>query len=112
MKLSEAPILLLAKAAFAIGLAACAGQDYPWYREGMTDAQLKQDLKECNAQARDYGFLNPDLDTPALAQPGGGPTGRVVVRDEGDLFRTCMNARGYARVPPPPRSGAKSDGAK
>jgi hypothetical protein len=108
MRPSQASVLLPVLALLISGLAGCAGQEYPWYREGLTDAQLKQDLKECNAQAGDYGFLNPDLTSPASPQPGGGPTGRVVVRDEGDLFRTCMNSRGYARVPPPPQpAGAK-----
>lgn len=83
-------------------LFACAGQEIPWYREGMTADQLKQDQKECSAQAQNYGFVNPQLNSPSMGpSAGGGPTGRVVVQSEGDLFRTCMNARGYARVEPP-----------
>ena len=93
---------------FLVAVAACAAREYPWYREGMTEAGLKQDQKECAAQSQNYGFVNPQLNAPGSDQPGGGPSGRVVVQDEGNLFRTCMNARGYARVPPPP----KPDGAK
>ena len=105
MKLPQtAPLPMLA--ALAVGLAGCA-PDYPWYREGMTEAQLKQDMEECYAQARSYGFLNPDRN--GALEPG--RTGRVVARDEGDLFRACMNARGYARVPPPKEAGAKPGGA-
>jgi hypothetical protein len=87
-------------------LAGCSGGGYPWYREGMTEDQLRTDEKECAAQARDYMFLHPDLAAPSDSTPGGGPSGRVVRRTEGDLFRTCMNARGYARVPPPKKEAA------
>ena len=87
-------------------LFACAEKEIPWYREGMTADQLKQDQKECAAQSQNYGFVNPRLNSPANnPDVGGGSSGRVVVQNEGDLFRTCMNSRGYARVPPPPKPG-------
>ena len=87
-------------------LVACAEKQIPWYREGMTAQQLKQDQDECAAQARDYSFVNPRLSSPANnPDVGGGTGGRVTVQNEGDLFRTCMNARGYARVEPPKKSG-------
>jgi hypothetical protein len=104
----RAPLLLPTLGPLMLGLLGCAGEQLPWYREGMTAAELQQDQKECATQSQNYGFVTPQLNSPGSTQPGGGSAGRVVVQDEGDLFRTCMNARGYARVPPPPKpNGAK-----
>ena len=100
----------LASTLVCIVLAGCGSEGYPWYREGITSDQLKADEEDCASQARDYSFLQPGLVALNTATPGGGPSGRVVVRDEGDRFRTCMNAKGYARVPPPKKQGtAKPD---
>ena len=109
--MGRAPLQLPTLAIVMLVLAGCASEGYPWYREGMTSDQLKADEKECAAQARDYTFLHPGLSGTTDSMPGGGPSGRVVVQTEGDLFRTCMNARGYARVPPPPKpdGGPKPD---
>ena len=98
-------LLLPTLSGLALVLSACAEKEIPWYREGMTADELKQDQKECSAQSQNYSFVNPQLNTPSTLQPGGGSSGRVVVQNEGDLFRTCMNSRGYARVPPPKKPG-------
>lgn len=95
----------LAAALLCLALGGCGSEGYPWYREGMTSDQLKADEKDCASQARDYSFLHPGLVAPNTTTPGGGPSGRVVMQDEGDRFRTCMNAKGYARVPPPKKEG-------
>ena len=95
-------LLLPTLSGLSFMLVACADKEIPWYREGMTAQQLKQDQDECSAQAQNYGFVNPRLSSPANnPDVGGGSGGRVSVQNEGDLFRTCMNARGYARVEPP-----------
>lgn len=100
-------LLLPTLSGLTLVLFACAEREIPWYREGMTADQLKQDQKECAAQARDYSFVNPRLSSPANnPDVGGGSAGRVTVQNEGDLFRTCMNARGYARVEPPKQPAA------
>lgn len=101
MKMLRA-LLLPTLSSLTFMLVACAEKEIPWYREGMTADQLKQDQKECAAQSQNYGFVNPRLNSPANnPDAGGGPSGRVVVQNEGDLFRTCMNSRGYARAEPP-----------
>jgi hypothetical protein len=100
----------LAATAICLMLAGCGSQGYPWYREGMTADQLKADEDDCASQARDYSFLQPGLVAPNTSTPGGGPSGRVVVQDEGNRFRTCMNAKGYARVPPPKNESAPNSG--
>jgi hypothetical protein len=100
----------LASTLVCLMLAGCGGAGYPWYREGMTSDQLKADEEDCASQARDYSFLQPGLAAPNTMTPGGGPSGRVVVQDEGDRFRTCMNAKGYARVQPPKKEDAAKSG--
>ncbi|HLI10994.1 MAG TPA: hypothetical protein VKY65_05300 [Alphaproteobacteria bacterium] len=81
-----------------MAVAACSPQRMSWTKEGLTQDELRRDQKACLAESHDYGFLN----LGGMGSNGTGPTGgssSVAARQEGDLYRACMQSRGYSQVP-------------
>jgi len=75
-----------------LALAACgAPPRATWTKEGVTEDQVKQDQKECVAEANSYGFL-----TSPTALGGGS---NVATRQQGDIYRACMAKKGYGEAP-------------
>lgn len=78
-----------------LALGAC-GPRMTWTKEGMTDDELRHDQKACLAEANRYGFLN----LGSSLEPGGlSAEPSVAQRQQGDIYSTCMETKGYSRAP-------------
>lgn len=80
--------------AFALALGAC-GPRMTWTKEGSTADELRLDEKSCLAEANRYGFL-----LGSSGNPGGlSPAPSLAARQQGDIYSSCMEAKGYDRAP-------------
>ncbi len=75
------------------GLPACSdsGGGTGWTREGADDAMVRQDEKDCVAESERYGFLQG----PPVATGPASPSTTAAVRQQGDIYQSCMVAKGY-----------------
>ena len=90
---ATAGLMVLLVAVLALG--AC-GPRMTWTKEGMTDDELRHDQKACLAEANRYGFLN----LGSSLEPGGlSAEPSVAQRQQGDIYSTCMQTKGYSRAP-------------
>ena len=70
---------------------ACAGPRHHWMRPATTAQQFSRDSYECAHQARQSVFRAG----PPGFMYGGSAESRTVNKD---LYRTCLQARGYERI--------------
>ena len=80
-------------------LAACSGKGM-WHREGINTTELKRDQAACVGEAGDYDFLA--FDTAPGRSLGGGANparARIASRTNADVYRTCMQSKGYSKGP-------------
>lgn len=89
----------------ALALGACAPR-MTWTKEGSTEDELRRDQKACLAEADQYGFLI----TPSVAPNYPGAT--VAARQQGDIYSTCMAAKGYTEVPAGPEQPSQAPPAQ
>lgn len=93
IRTSYGKMLGAAGVAAALALAACGpGPRGVWDKDGLTQDELKRDQKACVAEAGSYGFLS------GSSSPTGGPT--AATRQQGDIYRACMESKGYSELPP------------
>ncbi len=77
-----------------LALGACAPR-VTWTKEGLTEDELRRDQKACLAEANRYGFLN----IGSSLEPGGlSADPSVAQRQQGDIYSTCMQTKGYSRA--------------
>lgn len=93
------PVALLA--GVAIALSACARNqgDYVKSDTTVSNVHLQQTKERCVAESTAFGFTTAGsggVARPAL--PGSLDTRRTVARREADLYRLCMNERGFGKV--------------
>jgi hypothetical protein len=88
------------------GLSACGdsgGGGTGWTKEGADEVMVRQDEKDCVAESERYGFLQG---SPVATGPGS-PSTTAAVRQQGDIYQSCMVAKGYGmgRLPKAGQSG-------
>ena len=76
----------------ALGLGACAART-EWVKDGSGSAELRQTREACLHEAGGYYFL----DGRAATYPEADARDRRLSAGQGDLFRLCMEARGWRR---------------
>ena len=82
--------------AVVLALGAC-GPRMTWTKEGLTADELRRDEKACLAEADRYGFL-----LGWSEEPGGlSPAPSLAARQQGDIYSSCMETKGYDRAPAP-----------
>ena len=80
--------------AVALALGGC-GPRMTWTKEGLTADELRRDQKACLAEANRYGFL-----LGPSREPGGlSPAPSLAARQQGDIYSSCMESKGYDRAP-------------
>jgi hypothetical protein len=83
-----------------LGLGACGQpQRSTWTKDGADLDQTKDDQRACLREASGYAFLSQN---PA-DQSGVGAN--AASSQQADLYRTCMQRRGYSQGPAPARPG-------
>jgi hypothetical protein len=87
----------------ALALAACAQERGTYMKSGGTNVsndELAQTKERCHSASSAFGFTFGDTNLgrnrPPL--PGRIGTRNTVTRQEADLYRLCMNDRGYGQV--------------
>jgi hypothetical protein len=85
-----------ALAVAALALVACSHQRMIWTKEGLTQDELRRDQKACLAEADSYGFLQGG-GSDSMGGMAGSST--AATRQQGDIYRSCMNQRGYSQAP-------------
>jgi len=76
-----------------LALGAC-GPRMTWTKEHMTEDELRGDEKACLAEANRYGFL-----IGSTLEPGGlSAEPSLAARQQGDIYSTCMQTKGYSRA--------------
>lgn len=75
-----------------LGLAACAPRT-EWVKDGGDAAALRQARETCLYEAGRYSFL----DGRAASDPEADARDRRMSAGQADLFRLCMEARGWRR---------------
>lgn len=93
MKPFLAPALLAA-------LAACSPSTTQWNKGGANAEDLRLDRDECAARSRSYDFVFTDRDSgrPGIVESGADTTQRRAGGIQGDVYRECMENRGWRRV--------------
>ncbi len=83
----------------ALLLAACSGKGI-WHREGINTTELRRDQAACVGEAGSYDFLAFDT-APGRSLAGGanGARARIASRTNADVYRTCMQSKGYSKGP-------------
>lgn len=84
--------------AVVLALGAC-GPRMTWTKEGSTADELRGDEKACLAESDRYGFLLGWSQDPSSLSPS--PS--VAARQQGDIYSSCMETKGYNRAPAPPQ---------
>lgn len=82
--------LVLITAFMLVG--ACAPR-IEWAKQGATIDELRRDREDCAAEASGYGFLDRDNSRDYIE----GSRSRRVQDNQADLYRLCMEARGWRR---------------
>lgn len=93
------PVLLLLLAGFATTAVACSPSSTRWVKAGTTPEDFQLDQDQCASRSEDYNFAFDDRDTRSPGAIEGGvdnPIGRVGSA-RGDVYRDCMEARGWRR---------------
>lgn len=88
------PILLLALLA-----AGCSAPTTHWTKAGATAEDLRLDQDECSARRSSYDFAFEDRDTsrPGAVESGVDSPGRRAGDPRADVYRECMQNRGWQR---------------
>jgi hypothetical protein len=79
----------------ALALAGCEGPTGIWSRDGSSQYQSTLDQRGCLRESNDYGFLSGNPGPTIIIGSGGNQAGS---NSRNDLYRMCMNSRGYAKV--------------
>lgn len=85
-------------AAMSLALAGCEGPTSMWSKDGSSQYQSTLDQRGCLRESSDYGFLSGNTGPANILGSGGGQTAS---NRRNDLYRMCMNSRGYAKVVEP-----------
>ena len=91
------PTLLLA--GLAVGAVACSPSTTRWVKAGATPEDFKLDQDQCAARSENYDFAFDDRDTRSPGALEGGVDYRIgrTGSARGDVYRECMEARGWRR---------------
>jgi hypothetical protein len=82
-KSMTAPVLLA-----LLALAACGGPRMEWTKDGADASQLRQDRDSCANESGGYRFMDDSRGQDADAANR---------RNSADLYRLCMESRGWKR---------------
>lgn len=93
--------LLIALLPLSAALLGCATQQYRWEKPGVTGADFAADRHACLVQTEDRFNPFEDFGWPFGRTPAAERHLNARLRYE-QLFRDCMQARGYRLVPVPP----------
>ena len=78
--------------AILVLLAACAPR-IEWAKQGATSDELRRDREDCADEASSYGFLDRDSGRYYAEES----RARRIQDNQADLYRMCMEARGWRR---------------
>lgn len=105
------PAVVLAGAALV--LAACAQDRGSYMKSGsnVSNVELDQTKEGCQDASSSFGFAfgNPNVGPDRPRLPGTLGTRNTVTRQEADLYRLCMNDRGYGRVDAEKAAGSETE---
>ncbi len=85
-------------AVVGLALAGCGGSSGMWSKEGTSQYQSTLDQRSCLRQSNRYGFLAGNTGPASVLGTG---SSQSVTSSRNDLYRLCMNSRGYAKVVEP-----------
>lgn len=91
---------LFTTAVLMAALAACSPSTTQWNKGGANAEDLRHDRDECAATSRSYDFVFTDRDSgrPGIVESGADTTQRRAGGVQGDVYRDCMERRGWRRV--------------
>lgn len=97
--LAMKPILLVTLAAIAASTAACTSPSTRWAKGGATAEDFRRDQDACSSRSQSYDFVFEDRDTgrPGIIESGPTPETRRAGSAEADVYRDCMESRGWRR---------------
>jgi len=93
------PFLIVTLAVLAAGTSACSSPSTRWAKGGATAEDFRYDQDACSSRSRSYDFVFEDRDTgrPGIVESGATPETNRAGTAEADVYRDCMESRGWRR---------------
>jgi hypothetical protein len=91
--------LLLTLAAVAAGTVACSSPSTRWAKGGSSPEDLRLDQDACASRSQGYDFVFNDRDSSrtGVVERGADSETRRAGSAPGDVYRDCMESRGWRR---------------